>query len=215
MESSPARYQGRRESALSARGVQQGFALANGHGRGNARRRVSNAFVSQPDAAARARRRQFVAERVNLPRWRPTTRLIEIAHGTWEGRLRDEIAANDPARYATWRERPARRRRSKAANRSRDVLARWQRFPRIVRGDEARRPCIVTHDAIVRIALLDIMGRPLDDILGQVRKSRTRATPSSRSTVRLVDVDRRERSPATSPTCVPTIEKPGPLTRRR
>ena len=48
----------------------------------------------------------FVAERLNLP-LETDDALIEIAHGTWEGRMRDEIAANDPVRYADWRERPA------------------------------------------------------------------------------------------------------------
>ena len=96
------RYQGRRESALSARGIQQGFALS-----------AACASLTPPLARVVASPMHrttatatFVAERLNLP-LETDDALIEIAHGTWEGRLRDEIAANDPARYRTWRERPA------------------------------------------------------------------------------------------------------------
>ena len=37
------------------------------------------------------------AQRARLP-VETDERLIEIAHGTWEGRMRDEIAQNDGAR---------------------------------------------------------------------------------------------------------------------
>jgi broad specificity phosphatase PhoE len=74
--------------------------------------------------------------------------------------LRDEIAATDPARYATWRERPAEV-IFEGGESLRDVLARWQRFRASFRTSVPA--LIVTHDAIVRVALLDIMGRPLDD----------------------------------------------------
>jgi probable phosphoglycerate mutase len=86
--------------------------------------------------------------------------LIEIAHGTWEGRLRDEIAANDPALYATWRERPAEVVFEEGES-LRDVAARWQRFRADLVVD--RPTLLVTHDAIVRAALLDIAERPLSD----------------------------------------------------
>jgi probable phosphoglycerate mutase len=86
--------------------------------------------------------------------------LIEIAHGTWEGRLRDEIAANDPARYATWRERPADVAFEEGES-LRDVAARWHRFRELLRVDVPT--LLVTHDAIVRVALLDIARRPLED----------------------------------------------------
>jgi len=149
------RYQGRRESALSARGIQQGFALAEAFV--NATPPPAR-IITSPMQRTRATA-AFVAERLNLP-LETDDALIEIAHGTWEGRLRDEIAANDPARYTTWRERPADVAFEDGES-LRDVLARWQRFRRSLRVDVPT--LILTHDAIVRAALLDIVQRPLGD----------------------------------------------------
>jgi broad specificity phosphatase PhoE len=147
------RYQGRRESALSARGVQQGFALANAFGDFDP---AVGRIVSSPMGRTRATA-QFVADRLNVP-LETDDALIEIAHGTWEGRLRDEIAANDPARYATWRERPHEVSFEEGESLT-DVMTRWKRFRASF---QVTKPTlIVTHDAIVRIALLDIKGQPL------------------------------------------------------
>jgi broad specificity phosphatase PhoE len=149
------RYQGRRESALSARGIRQGFALAE-----------ALATVAPPPARIVTSPMQrthataaFVAERLNVP-LETDDALIEIAHGTWEGRMRDEIATNDPVRYATWRERPAEV-AFEAGESLRDVQTRWRRFRAAFTVD--RPTLLVTHDAIVRVALLDIAGRPLED----------------------------------------------------
>src|SRR5580693_6057459 len=116
------RYQGRRESALSARGIQQGFALADALAQADP---PPARIIASPMQRTRATA-TFVADRLNLP-LETDDALIEIAHGTWEGRLRDEIAANDPARYATWRERPADVAFEEGES-LRDVAARWQRF---------------------------------------------------------------------------------------
>ena len=84
--------------------------------------------------------------------------LLEIAHGMWEGRLRDELAENDPERYRQWRHEPhivAFEEGESVA----DVLIRWQMFVSsfIPRGDTL----IVTHDAVVRVALVDLLRRDL------------------------------------------------------
>ena len=149
------RYQGRRESALSARGIQQGFALADAFAQANP---PPARIITSPMQRTRATA-TFVAERLNLP-LETDDALIEIAHGTWEGRLRDEIAANDPARYATWRERPADVAFEDGESLG-DVAARWSRFRAILQVDAPT--LLVTHDAIVRAALLDIAQRPLSD----------------------------------------------------
>jgi broad specificity phosphatase PhoE len=101
----------------------------------------------------------FVAERLNIP-MATDDALIEIAHGTWDGRMRDEIAANDPERYRTWRENPAAVAFDQGESLT-DVMARWRRFRAAFVVDEPT--LLVTHDAIVRIALLDIKDRPLGD----------------------------------------------------
>jgi broad specificity phosphatase PhoE len=74
--------------------------------------------------------------------------------------LRDEIAANDPTRYTTWRERPAEVAFEEGESLA-DVAARWSRFRALLRIEAPT--LLVTHDAIVRAALLDIAGRPLSD----------------------------------------------------
>ncbi len=149
------RYQGRRESALSALGIQQGFALADALAHADV---PPARIIASPMQRTRATA-TFVAERLNLP-LETDDALIEIAHGTWEGRLRDEIAANDPARYATWREKPADVSFEEGES-LRDVAARWQRFRSQLRVDVPT--LLVTHDAIVRVALLDIAQRPLTE----------------------------------------------------
>jgi broad specificity phosphatase PhoE len=85
-------------------------------------------------------------------------RLIEIAHGTWEGRFRDEIAANDPVRYRAWREAPQDV-AFEGGETVRDVLAHWRAFA------GAPHPpvptLVVTHDAVVRVALCEAQGGDL------------------------------------------------------
>jgi phosphoserine phosphatase len=149
------RYQGRRESALSARGIQQGFALAEAFAHADP---APMRIIASPMQRTRATA-TFVAERLNVP-LETDDALIEIAHGTWEGRLRDEIAANDPARYTTWRERPAEVAFEEGESLA-DVAARWKRFRTLLHLEAPT--LLVTHDAIVRAAVLDIAGRPLSD----------------------------------------------------
>jgi broad specificity phosphatase PhoE len=149
------RYQGRRESALSARGMQQGFALAEAFA--HVRPRVER-IVASPLHRTRATA-QFVADRLNLA-VETDDLLLEIEHGTWNGRLRDEIAANEPILYRIWRERPAEVSFTDGESLA-TVLTRWRRFRDTFR---AEVPTLaVTHDAVIRVALCDIMGRPLDD----------------------------------------------------
>lgn len=149
------RYQGRRESALSARGMRQGAALATAF-EGIAPR--IERIVASPMMRTRTTA-GFVAERLNVA-VETDDALIEIAHGTWEGRIRDEIAANDPERYRTWRERPAEVAFLEGESLA-DVVARWRRFRAAFTVEVPT--LLVTHDAIVRVALCDISGRPLDD----------------------------------------------------
>ncbi len=154
------RYQGRMESALSARGVQQGFAVAEEFARKlSAGETIPTRIVSSPLLRCHATAR-FTASRLGLP-IEIDERLIEIAHGAWDGRYRDELAANDPARYRTWREDPARA--SFAGGEAlTDVLARWRAFARdLAARDEDT--LVLTHDAVVRCALVDMRERSLDD----------------------------------------------------
>jgi phosphoserine phosphatase len=146
------RYQGRRESELSPLGVRQARALADAMERERIGRIVSSPMLRCTATA------QPVADRLNVP-VETDERLIEIAHGTWEGRLRDEIAADDRVRYRAWREDPARVRFDGGESLG-QVLERWRGFAASFR--PASPALVVTHDAVVRVALLDATGRGLD-----------------------------------------------------
>jgi broad specificity phosphatase PhoE len=149
------RYQGRRESALSGRGVRQGGVLADALAAIEPR---IERIIASPLLRTRATA-LFVAERLNLA-VETDDALVEIEHGIWNGRLRDEIAANDPELYKTWRERPAEVAFPDGEALT-DVLARWQQFRSRFTGTVPT--LVVTHDAVVRVALCDILGRPLAD----------------------------------------------------
>jgi probable phosphoglycerate mutase len=154
------RYQGRLESALSALGVRQGFALANAFGdRLERGRPVPARIISSPllRCAATAR---FTADRLGVA-LETDERLIEIGHGTWEGRYRDDLAREEPALYAAWRNDPASV-SFDGGDSLADVLARWQSFAHDL-SRESRDTLVVTHDAVVRVALLDLRGLSLDD----------------------------------------------------
>ncbi len=150
------RYQGRRESGLTGLGMRQGMALAQAFTRQEPRieRIIASPLVR---CAATA---QFVAERLNLP-LETDVRLIEIAHGTWEGRLRDEIAANDPETFRAWKERPADV-SFDGGETVADVRDRWRDFASTLATDVPT--LVVTHDAVVRIALLEAACMPIDDL---------------------------------------------------
>lgn len=147
------RYQGRRESELSALGMRQAEALAAALEPAGIGRVVSSP-MGRCTATARA-----VADRLHLP-VETDDRLIEIAHGTWEGRLRDEIAANDPRRYRAWREDPAHVLFDGGESLA-QVLDRWRDFAAAFR--PGAPALVVTHDAVVRVALVDALSRGLED----------------------------------------------------
>jgi probable phosphoglycerate mutase len=146
------RYQGRRESALTSMGMAQAAALAAAMRDANVGRVVASPML-RTTATARP-----VAAALDLA-LETDDRLIEIAHGTWEGRLRDEIEANDAARYHAWRHDPARATFVDGETIA-QVRERWRAFARSFASDVPA--LIVTHDAVVRVALLEATGRELD-----------------------------------------------------
>ena len=146
------RYQGRRESALTALGMRQAFALA-----GAMTELQVGRVITSPLLRCTATGRP-AAERLSI-RVETDDRLIEIAHGTWEGRIREEIAANDPARYRAWRSDPANV-QFEDGETIVQVLERWRNFRASLRLDVPT--LLVTHDAVVRVAIVDVAGRSLD-----------------------------------------------------
>lgn len=153
------RYQGRQESPLSELGERQGSALAVYFSyRLAAELSIPARIISSPMLRCTATAR-YVAARLGIV-LETDARLIEIAHGAWEGRLRDELAANDPQRYRTWRNDPANV-SFEGGETLRDVDARWRDFAASLTGckDDV---LLLSHDAVLRVAILAAKNAPLD-----------------------------------------------------
>ena len=84
--------------------------------------------------------------------------LLEIAHGRWEGRLREDLEREDPERYRRWRHEPENVEFEEGES-MRDVLERWTLFA--ARFVPLEDTLVVTHDAMIRVALVERLGRPL------------------------------------------------------
>lgn len=145
------RYQGRQESELSGLGVAQARVLADAMGAYRLQRILSSPLRRCLDTARPA------AERFGL-NVEAEPLLVEIAHGRWEGRLREDLAREDPERYRRWRSQPEIVDFEDGESVA-DVLQRWKTF---VAGFEADGDTLlVTHDAVIRCALLERTGREL------------------------------------------------------
>jgi probable phosphoglycerate mutase len=153
------RYQGRLESTLTELGQRQASALAYALAEADVRRIISSPLHRTVETA------RPLAERLGLP-IETDERLIEIGHGSWEGLLRDEIERDDPNRMRLWRTSPESV-AFQGGERLTDVLERWQAFASALSQQPGIKHqgniVIITHDALVRCAILDMLGRPLSD----------------------------------------------------
>lgn len=156
------RYQGRLESELSPRGAAQARALAK-----QLQRESVKSIVSSPLLRARATA-QACADELKLA-VKIDARLLEIAHGSWEGKRIHEVEHRWPEMLRTWRAAPetvqfpggealadvAERVASflDEAQRSQTAGSRSTRFKNVT--------LCVTHDAVIRIAVLAVRGEPL------------------------------------------------------
>jgi broad specificity phosphatase PhoE len=148
------RYQGRLETPLSPLGQAQARALAAALADKHVARIISSPLSRCMQTALPISVLTGVAIE-------PEPLLLEIAHGTWEGRYRDEIAANDPQTYRTWREHPEHV-KFDGGESLQDVLARWAAF--VAKFEPREDTLLVTHDIVVRIALLERAGRPIEEL---------------------------------------------------
>ena len=148
------RYQGRIDSPLSGLGRAQAAALARALKDKPIGKIVTSPLSRCVETAAP------LARALGVP-IQTDELLTEIAHGDWEGRYRDEIARNDPARFRAWRERPAEVQFTGGES-LRDVAHRWERF--VASFEPTVDSLIVTHDVVVRIALLERTGRSLEGL---------------------------------------------------
>jgi phosphoserine phosphatase len=148
------RYQGQLDSHLTQLGERQAEALA----RAFASIPVRAVFSSPLERCARTA--AAIAARRGLTFARDA-RLLEIAHGTWEGRLRQEIERDDSARMHAWRTAP----QTVAFEHGEslvDVDARWRAFAAALDADADT--VVVTHDVVVRLAILGATKRPAAEL---------------------------------------------------
>jgi len=149
------RYQGRQESPLSELGTRQAQALGDAitHERPPVGRVISSP-LGRCVATARA-----AADLLGLT-VETDARLIEIGHGDWEGRLRDEIMRSEPDNWYKWKNKPTEIVFS-TGDSMQKVAERWYDFA----SQRFSVPTlVVTHDAVVRAAIVLAEGRSLDDM---------------------------------------------------
>lgn len=149
------RYQGQIDIPLSPVGEAQARALGQ---------RLRDVPITHAAASpmARARRTAELAlgdARRDLLCLEPG--LLEIAHGTWEGKLAGEIAASDPERFAAWREAPHTVQMPEGES-LQQVFARvWPAFTAAASGlGDADTLLVVAHDAVNRLILCHLLGMP-------------------------------------------------------
>jgi len=154
------RYQGRMDPPLSTRGRAQAQTLAERVAREESAAPPENRvtlIVSSPLSRARDTA-QACADAIEL-RLGTDERLTEISHGDWEGKLRGEVAIRWPDMLAQWRSNPHLV-QFPHGEMLEEVELRLRSFLHGLR-DETGTVLAVTHDVIVRIAVLLASGKEL------------------------------------------------------
>jgi probable phosphoglycerate mutase len=138
------RYQGQRESTLTALGRSQATALASALADSGAARVIASPLQRCVETARPLAARLGTSVETD-------ERLLEIAHGSWEGRLRQEIEQSDAERMRAWREAPHTV-TFPGGESLLDVDRRWRGFADSLTGQAGI--VVVTHDVLVRLAIL-------------------------------------------------------------
>lgn len=145
------RYQGRKDTPLSPRGLEQGRLLAEG-----LRNVPLDAAVSSP-----LRRALVTCGLCAGPRGltvETDPRLTEISHGEWEGRLAGEIEAGYPDEFRLWHTAPHRVRMPGGENLE-DVTRRARAaFDDYAERYDGRTLLVAAHDAVNKAVVCDLLG---------------------------------------------------------
>jgi len=154
------RYQGRRESDLTELGRAQSAAVAKHFVALRERGGPSPARIVASPLRRAVETAKPVAGALGLD-VELDDRLVEVAHGDWEGRLKADVERDDPDRVRTWRTHPNEIRFPGGESLA-DVAVRWRAVaPELVA--DGRPTLVVTHDVVVRVALLEAMSNELED----------------------------------------------------
>lgn len=148
-----ARYQGRRESPLSTLGREQAESLAA-------------ALAAEPLAAVYAsplRRSLETAEAIAARHGLPVVvepRLVEVAHGPFDGLLTSEIAVRYAEEWDAWRRDPTTLRLPGAESFEAVQARGTEALREIAAGHEGATVAVVSHGGIIRATLLAILRAP-------------------------------------------------------
>ncbi|WP_457098081.1 histidine phosphatase family protein [Lysobacter sp. P5_B9] len=150
------RYQGQEDIPLSPIGEVQARALGERLGEV----RIDRAVASPLVRAARTAQLALGDERAALLTF--DEGLKEIAHGTWEGLLAEEIRARDPELMQAWRHAPHEVLMPQGESLQHVLDRAWPAFARACAGLGAHETLlVVAHDAVNRVLLCRILGMPL------------------------------------------------------
>ncbi|QDW67337.1 histidine phosphatase family protein [Luteimonas granuli] len=151
------RYQGQEDIPLSDTGVEQALRL----GERLRDLRIDRAVASPLSRArdtARLALGEARADMLDLDEG-----LMEIAHGTWEGKLASEIRESDPERLAAWRDAPDRVQMPGGESLAQVLGRSWPAFANACEGlGPEDTLLVVSHDAVNRVLLCRVLGLPLD-----------------------------------------------------
>ncbi|MGB8644585.1 MAG: alpha-ribazole phosphatase [Anaerolineae bacterium] len=148
------KYTGRQDISLSALGRQQAEQIAH---------RLSGERIAAIYSSPLKRAQETAAPLARahgLPvQLEPG--LAEIHHGDWEGLTTSEVVERFPDEYAQWQTEP--HRVQMPAGESLDDVTRrsWAAFERIVAEQSGQTVVLSSHDAVIRVLLLQALGLPL------------------------------------------------------
>ena len=150
------RYQGQMDIPLSPTGEAQARALGA---------RLQDVPITRAVASPLSRARRTAELALGPARANMLTLdrdLLEIAHGDWEGKHADEIAATDGARFAAWRSAPDTVQMPGGESLAQVLDRSWRGFACACDGlQETDTLLVVAHDAVNRVLLCRVLGIPL------------------------------------------------------
>lgn len=150
------RYQGQEDIPLSEVGEKQARRL------GERLRdvRIERAICSPLTRAYHTA--QFALGEARSPMLMLDNGLMEIAHGSWEGKLAAEIEAEDGERFRAWRETPDKVKMPGGESLKQVLDRAWPAFAGACEGLGAEDTLlVVSHDAVNRVLLCKVLGLPL------------------------------------------------------
>ncbi|MCX7828304.1 MAG: histidine phosphatase family protein [Thermanaerothrix sp.] len=152
------RFQGRMDVPLNETGTLEAAALAS---------RLKDVsvdwIVSSPLSRAMKTAEAITQFNMDMPDVEVCADLVEISHGDWEGLLFEEVLDKWPDLLRLWRNRPSEVTMPNGEN-LHQVAQRAIKAIKAIRErvSNGQTVCVVTHDAVIKAILCDILQAPLD-----------------------------------------------------